>query len=345
MENTQNNLPAVTTLQELIQKSGISNDTGAMIYNEFAPLASSIADLATKAHAITVSDATQLTEMRQARAIRLALVKDRGEVDRKKDALKADALLYGKVVQDARNALHTISKTAEAHAEQQEKFAQIQEEKRQAEIRAARQDKLSQYQAFLPPMGDLGTMTAEEFAVVVDMAKAQKQKREEQEAQERKEAQEKEEADRLERERLKLAAQEAEAKRKEADEALAKERAALAAERAERERVEAAHRKAQEDVAKERAEMERKRRDAEEAQRREQEDKRKAEEAERLKAEALQKAQEAAPDREKLMAFAQQILNTKMPTLTTERGNEILQDVGALLVKVSNHIKTKAAAL
>jgi DNA repair exonuclease SbcCD ATPase subunit len=226
------NLPQVAELQDLIAKSGLSADTGAMIYKEFAPIASSVAELAAKAHSLVVTDATQLTEMKQAREVRLALVKARKEAERKKTELKEDSNRYGKTVQSAYNTLDVISKTAEAHAEQQEKFAQIQEEKRQAEIRAARQDELAQYQAFLPPMGDLGTMTAEEFAVVVDMAKAQKQKREEQEAQEKAEAEAKAEAERLERERLKLAAEEAEAKRKEAEAALAKERA-------ERERIEA----------------------------------------------------------------------------------------------------------
>ena len=226
---TESNLPQVTELQELISKSGLSADTGAMIYKEFAPIASSVAELAAKAHSLVVTNATQLTEMKQAREIRLALVKARKNAERKKTELKEDSNRYGKTVQSAYNTLDVIAKTAEAHAEQQENFAQIQEQKRQAKIRAARQDELSQYQAFLPPTGDLGVMTPEEFSLVLDMAKAQKKKREEQEAKEKAEAEAKAEAERVEHERLRLAAEEAEAQ--------------LAKERAERERIEAEARK------------------------------------------------------------------------------------------------------
>ena len=74
----------VTELQELISKSGLSADTGAMIYKEFAPIASSVAELAAKAHSLVVTDATQLTEMKQAREIRLAFVKARKDAERKK---------------------------------------------------------------------------------------------------------------------------------------------------------------------------------------------------------------------------------------------------------------------
>ena len=146
----------------------------------------------------------------------------------------------------------------------------------------------------------------EQEAIAAEQAEENRRLKEEMEAM-RKREQEREAAE---------AAERAEADRKLREEAEAKE----AIEREAREKLEAENRKLRE-------EQERK----EQAER---------EKAEREEAEARAAAQ--APDREKLLAYADKVdaLHKNKPTLDTDEGNSVLRQAVALLIEVAYDIRT-----
>lgn len=342
-------------LMVAITENAVESTTAEFIKEKFLPFFEQAQQWREKAQSLVVTDVSQVREMKMAREARLALKDIRVNADKTRKALKEDSLRYGKAVQGVYNVIEYLIVPIEKHLEEQEKFAEIQEVKRKAELKAQREMELQPFVEFVPFGIDLGEMPESEFQKIFFAAKSAMQAKLDAEAKAEAEriAREKAEAEERERirkenERLKAEAEtrekqlaaeraKAEAERKAAEEKARKERELIEAKaRKEREAMQAKLKAEAEARAKAEAELkaENERKAREEAERKAKEQ---AEIAARLEAERKAKA---APDKVKLTALMQEISNIKMPELQSEQGQKLASDVEGLLLKVVNFMQS-----
>lgn len=314
-------LNPVTELTNLIQANSLEAVTAESLKIAFEPFFEKVSEWKEKANSLVVTSADQKAEMKEAREGRLALKEIRVAAEKTRKALKEDSLKKGKVIDAAYSLIENQIKPLEAHLELQEKFAEIQEAKRLAEVKAARLELLRPYTVAIDAnligmMSDdmfdnflNGTKRKHEEAIeaerlaevarleAIEAARLAQIERERIEAEQR-------EAMRIENERLKAEAaiqeaemkaqrEKAEAERKAFEESVRLEREKAEAERKERERLEANR------LAAERAEKERLAKI----------------EAERVEAERKAKS---APDKEKIVAYADMLAAIELPQIENE---------------------------
>lgn len=264
----------------------------------------------TKAKTIKVTDASQIVLMKNAREARLALRTIRTDVDKKHRELKEGALREGQMLDKVKRTLVGLIEPIEEYLLEQEKFAEYQEEKRKIEIRTARIEKLSSYMPAVDTMNfPLADMSEEAFNNMLNGYKlANEAKENEAKAQQtlREEQQKRDEA-----ERKRLAA-ENEKLRKEKEQQEAK----LKKELEERQKLE---------------------REAE-AKRIEEENKKKQEQAAKRKA-------ARAPDKDKLLTYAHELGQVKVPNVSDDEAHKILANAIDLIAKVQNYLTTNADKL
>lgn len=280
------------------------------IQGHFIPFEKQAAEWMRKAKTISVTDATQIDLMQGAREARLALRTIRVNVEKKHTELKADALKYSQILDKVKRSLVGLIEPIEEHLLEQEKFAEYQEEQRKIEIRTARIEKLSPYMSAVDTMNfPLADMSEEAFNNMLNGYKlANEAKENEAKAQQtlREEQQKRDEA-----ERKRLAA-ENEKLRKEKEQQEAK----LKKEREERQKLE---------------------REAE-AKRIEEENKKKQEQAAKRKA-------ARAPDKDKLLTYAHELGQVKVPNVSDDEAHKILANAIDLIAKVQNYLTTNADKL
>ncbi len=286
------------------------------------------------AETLTVTDVSQVAEMKLARQTRLTLREVRIAIEAKRKELGETYLRKTQQINAEAKQLREIIEPLEARLLDQEKFAERAEEARLAKLAAERTEAISKYGEVSASI-NYATMPEEEFAKLLSDAKAghdakiAEAKRIENEriAKEKADAEERERI-RLENERLKK-----EAVEREAAAAAEREKARLEAEKAaevarkEREAIEA---KAAEQKAKADAEAKAEREKAEALQA--EIDRQLKDQREAAAAEARRKEDaELAPDKAKLEAFAFQIRNIPIPTITSKIGqSEIAQKLEEL---------------
>lgn len=253
-------------LKVIVEESGLEQSKAQVLLEKFQDYFKLADEWEKKAKAVVVTDASQIAEMKMAREGRLFLKGKRVDIENTRKKLKEQSLREGKAIDGIANILKAVIVPVEEHLEKQEKFAEIQEEKRKDALRLERLEVLEKYDYV--EEHDLRELQDDLFQALVDKLEKEKQERiqaEKQEAEERarireenerlrKEAEEKEKAlaeerKRVEEERLKAEAEaraEQEKLRKEAEEML----------KAEREKAEAQAKKDREAAEKVRAELE-----------------------------------------------------------------------------------------
>lgn len=275
--------------------------------------------------------------MASARQKRLALKEVRVTVEKKRKLLKEDSLKTGRAIDNVARFVKEIIEPAEAYLESQEKFAELAQAKRAADLHAARVEALMQYTDDIS-LYNIDSMTDEQFETILASVKAQHEAK-------------LAEAKRLEKERIakeKADAAVAEAQRKENER--------LKAEAAARDKKDAEDRAARAAEAKkdyDKHEAERKATDAKlalERQKREALEKEQAAalaqaEKERLDAEETKRQALLAPDKDKLLALADTIENMELPDLEAEQALAVLGKVAKLLGKVSVYIRGNVKGL
>jgi len=312
------------------------------------------------------SEAEKITDPKEARALRLKIKADRVEAEKTRKRLKEDSLRMGKAIDGANNIYLALVTPIEQAMEDIEKE---EERKQQAKIAALRDQRAAEldelgatYHGIL-----LGSLTEDQWAELLQQSKdifELRKERERKAEQERiaaeKKAAEEREAQRLENIRLKA---EAEAREKE----LAEERR-IAAEKfaaveKERKAAEEKARKEREEIevkaAKERAEAfekarieaeARARAEAEAKALRDAEIKRIADEkaADEAKAKAEQEAAKKAanaPDKAKLIAFAQIIRELKLPDVKSEQAESVRLEIESKVASFAKWIEAQASTL
>lgn len=346
--------------------------------NPFFTFDEQVAKLVQEAAAITVTDATQVSEIKRSRAIRLQLKSVRCAIENARKDKVAGLNEQTKAINSAANKLKELIEPMEARLQENEDFAERAEAERIAKLKAEREAELAPVSTVDVTLLNLGAMKQPEYdALLTDFkaAHADRIARAEREAAELKAKQEAERAEqervRIENEKLKAEVAErekaAQAERDKAAAELAAVEQKLAAERKAAEDKLNAERKAAEDAAaKLKAEtdaaaaVEREKRAAAERElvaAREAEAKRKQAEADVAEAERQRLAHEQrtreleaqraaqAPDREKLIALAKAVHDIPRPELTTEAGKATMALVMEQFQKFVIWIHKKAEEL
>lgn len=349
-----NTLTETPKFELIITSSGLEQDRQIEIREAFAPFAARVSDWASKIASVD--------DPKVARETRLAMRRERIDLDKKHAEFKSKTLAWTRAVDGSKKVISDAYDSMESQMEEIEKA----EERRIAAEKAARK---AERDAALRTAGmadhvlammDTGGMTDAGFLALLEQAKALQAKkeadakaaeeariaREKKEAEERaekarKDAEERE-ARRLENERLK-----AEAEKREKE--MAAERARLAAERAEAEAKAKKEREAIEAKARaEKAAAEKKLREEREAR-----EKLEREQRERVEAERKRKAAEAeakrlaeqAPDAEKLEVLADVVEGISLPTMATEAGVEYLVRARRELAALVKNLRADAQRL
>lgn len=347
MEDTQTVVAARSTeIVRVVEQSGLDASTGSALVKAYTPFWMDAQSVVQQSAGIVVTDPTQVTEIKESRALRLKLRAIRTDAEKVRKTMKEDSFKRGKAIDNVNNALLLLIEPEEKRLEEQEKIAERIEAERKAANKAMRDAEIRKLGGD-PQFYQLGDMSEVGWKQLIEALSAQKEARELAEkklAEERAEAQAAHIAEqqriREENARLKAEADEREkAVRIECEKAETALRAAQEKARIEREAIEARARKERVEAdaiaAKERAEQQAKadadRRAADEPLRKERAAREAIEAKERARkieaeniaaaeAKAKRKA-EAAPDREKLVALAEEIGNVEMPALVSQEAN------------------------
>lgn len=305
-------------LQVILTEQGIAQTDVAKLIEAFGgPFEEAGSVLATYKD-IVVTKEDDVAGMQKAREARLLLKKARTTVENSRKSLKADIVKQGRAIDSVARFVKEEIEPAENYLQLQEDFAKIAAEGRLLKLKNERIEKLMQYTNDIS-VYDLDHMSPEQFDAVLAGVKAQFE---------------------AEKQRKLDAAKAAEAAKK-------AEEKRIADQAKENERLKAETEKANKKAAAERVErekLEKEKRDREEADRKakQAEDAKKAEEAKKAAAEL------AAPDKQKLISFAQglsTVRTEKLPKVDSEKAQKIVSYVDNELQKLSNYINEQAKGL
>lgn len=350
----------IIVLEEKVGGMALRPDQSKTLLDSFGDLFVEAHKLVTKGKVIKVTSEDQVEEMKAAKEIRLALVRVRKEAEKAKTEIKEPYLRGAQAAQDIFNDIKKITSPEEDRLKEQEKFAELAQEKRDNERHTKRIEELSKYVDDVS-VYSLRDMPEEVYANLVSDCKIAYEAKIARAEQERKEAEEAERVAKLtsaRKEKLvdvwsyltpkqktlefgllgdsdfeKILAKAKESKKvyEDAQEQIRKENEKLAE----------AKRKADE----EKAEAERKLREREEAEAKAAaEAKAKKEAEEKAAAEAKLKALQA-PDKEKLLKLADDYEAVVMPALQSDKAVEIQSNVRESIAKVVNFLRTESQKL
>jgi membrane protein involved in colicin uptake len=332
-------------LAEVEKSSGISDDSAVALRDQFSSYYEQIVDWREKA--VMVTDPADAVHQNLARDIRLGLKRIRCDVETTRKTLKADSLARGKAIDGFANVLKYLCEPIEERLLAVEQYAERQKEMRITALQTVRVQALTF--AGADPLSiaayNLGIMDEPTFNAVLAGEKQKKADREEAVRKAEAERVAREQADRIAREKAEKEAAKARAeaekerKARAVSEAKAKadREAAEASARAEREAADA--KLAKECEAREQAE-----REAAEAKRKEEERVAAEKAAEDAKRVASEKAARA-PDREKAMAFAQDVRNLTIPKAATAAGKRVVNVIADKRDAFANWIEQVAKTL
>ncbi len=292
-----------------------------------------VLELKTTAETLTVTDATQLTEMKQARKVRLSLRDVRLAVESRHKELKADILERGKALDLFKRELLAIIEPLEARMLEQECFAERAEAARQKQLATDRHALLADVHGDATGV-DLRTMPEATWQALLSGAKSAHRKKlvdsqlaKDKEEDDRRKAQEERARITAENERLKIEAEAQRMERLKADQAARLEREEAAKETSRLAGIAEAQRQ---ETAKLNAELQRK--------------KQAEADAEKARVTAERKAAQA-PDKEKLEALFDALSHVAWPTMSTDAGTESLREIDTALRGVLALIQRRMEAL
>jgi hypothetical protein len=316
----------VNQLQIIVQESGLEKTKADIILDTFKDYFKIASEWEKKAKAIEVTSETQTAEMRMAREGRLFLREKRIAVEKTRKELKEQALREGKAIDGIANVLKGLIEPIEEYLDRQERFVEIRDDEIKTNRLKVRTQECTNLQMD-PLLYDLYNMAEDKYKMIIEDRKLVIKQR-------------MEEDKRMEEERLKQQ-QENERLRKEVEE---KENLL----KAEREKADADRKVAEETQRKEREEQEKKlRKEREEKERLEAElrKKQEAEEAEKKQIEAKKVKALKAPDKQKLIQYAEELSLVVRPNIKDAGANKVLQTAVSQLNNAIIYLRTEAAKL
>ena len=319
-----------TNLEVTIKEAGLENPQANLIIEKFKPIFEEVEGLVKGYKDIVITNATQVEEIALAREKRLLLQKARTTADKVRKELKEDALKYSNVIQGIFNTLKDLTSPVEDYLEKQEKFVELLEAETKAKIKAERIAKLILYVEDISYY-NFELMSDEVFEALLIQVKETFDKK-------------KEAAEKIEKERL----QQVENQKIE-DEKMRIENAKLKKEAEEKSKLEEVENKKREaaqkkkddehqvEIDKERAAQkeladELKKKNEAESKRIQDRDKEIAESAENERQNGL------APERDKLLAYAELIKTLKSPKDLSKAGLEVVKIAELKLLEISQEI-------
>ena len=313
-------------LEIVIKESGLEKSQGDVILESFTKFINQFNELESRAKAIVITDISQKQEMDRAREIRLALKDIRVSAEKTRVGLKEGIVRQGKAIDGVANIVKALIVPVEEYLESQEKFIENIETAKRNKMMEERTAALSLYVEDIS-VYNFCDLSDEAFENLVAQVKSIYDAKQE----EIKKAEAKRIADE------KAAREEAE-KNKTEVEKLRKEKAEREERAAKEKAIADAKLKAEQDA---RLKLEKEIKDKEIA-----ELKKKQEEEAKIKAEneAREKAKreaEIAPEKDKLLAYAESIRMIKSPDGLSKAGLEVVKTAEAKLLEISQEIKLK----
>jgi len=336
-------------LMQVINNEHVEPQTGLQIKESFMPFFDQAEELKAKALTIKVTDIGQKAEMLEARTIRLKLKDIRVNADKTRKDLKEDSLRYGKAVQGVYNIIEYLIIPIEKHLQEQEKFAEVQESKRQAEVKEKRIAELDQVSEFVPMGINLATMTDDDYVKLLNGAMLQYKAKLDAEAKEELERIQRIEAEEIESKRVIAENEKLKAEREAQEKAMAAER-----EKAEKERIAAEQKAAKERAAQEaiiKAEREAKEKLENEIKANAEQERKDKEQAAKIENDRLialaqeEEKKKSAPDKIKLLALADLIDFLEIPNVLSENALLITRHTKDKLTQLASIIREQANKL
>lgn len=328
-------------LEIVIKESGLEKSQGDVILESFTKFIGQFNELESKAKAIVITDVSQKSDMVVARETRLALKEIRVNTEKTRKELKERSVREGKAIDGIANIVKALIVPVEEYLESQEKFIENIETAKRNKMIEERTATLSLYVEDISVYNfyDLSDEAFENLVAQVksiyDAKQEEIKKIEAKRIADEKAAKEEAEKNKIEVEKLRKEKEERDAKeakeKTEREEKAAKEKA-----------IADAKLKAEQDA---RLKLEKEIKDKEIA-----ELKKKQEEEAKIKAEneAKEKAKreaELAPEKDKLLAYAESIRMIKSPDGLSKVGLEVVKTVEAKLLAISQEIKLKVKEL
>lgn len=293
-----------TELITVIGNSELEENKLKNLLDKFSTFFDQANDFESRAREIVVTDESQKDMMSEARTMRLDLKDIRVKTEKTRKELKEQSLREGKAIDGIANIIKAVVVPIEEHLERQEKFIENIENMTKDKVHQERIDKLSEYVEDVV-VYNLREMSDEGFDQLLETSRAA--------IQAQRDAEKKAEDDRVAKDRAN--AEEKERMR------LENERLKNEAEMAEVERKKVEDEKIKaENELKASKELERK----------------KTEEKEREEKEAR-----LAPDKEKLLAFADKIKSVECPTNLSMKAQSIVDHAEKALLEIAQIIKNK----
>lgn len=131
-------------LVKMVEESGLEKTKAQILLESFQNFFEEAAKWEARAKTIKVTSADQEDDMKIARVGRLALREMRLDVEKRRKELKEQSLREGKAIDGISNALKAVVIPVEEYLEQQEKFVEIQEEKKRELIRLEVEKKIEE---------------------------------------------------------------------------------------------------------------------------------------------------------------------------------------------------------
>lgn len=346
-------------LARVAQQVGLAESDFEILKAAFSPYFENAEKALSKAGAIEVTDATQVTEIRLARALRLELRTIRTSAENTRKQLKENSLRTGKAIDGMCNVIKFMVEPVEQKLLDMELFAVRKEAERKAGIKSDREDQI-RHLGIDPAMYQVGEINESAFLQLIKYLQAAKAAREAAAA--------KAEADRIEAARIKAEEDrrireentrlkvEAEAREKaansERDKLAAQARAAAEKARKERESIELKAKKEREAIEA-KADTERKEADAALLKERKAREAIEAEVKAKREVEARKAAVEAkakkmaalAPDKDKLMVLADVVRRIKIPTVESDEAESAIHDIKKSIASLVKQIEQYAGEL
>jgi len=161
-------------LAKVVRENTLPANIAQSMIEGYSPLFATAGELCREAESVKVTDATQVSEMKKSRELRLSLRRVRIDAEKVRRSLKDEALRTGKAIDGAYKALEAAIDPVESRLEQQEKFAEIAEAKRKADLVVVRTAQLRTFGVDDATAGvfNLGDMNEQQFAALLANTKA-----------------------------------------------------------------------------------------------------------------------------------------------------------------------------
>lgn len=151
-------------LKKIASGYGLTEAKAAEVVSNFDQYEQLIAKWQEKADSIVVQNEDDTESMDKARDLRLQIRKVRIEVEKRRKDLGEEAHKYKKAVDTIGRTIREPLEKLEASLMEKEKFAELQQAKKQAELRSQRMEELKEYQVNFDGV-DLGTMDEDSYEI------------------------------------------------------------------------------------------------------------------------------------------------------------------------------------